>query len=76
MEIINVRIQYVRLLIDLYIKSMWKPISIDQFVKVHLKKKPNDNEKTVRMQIDAALDYYSNGIKCRCGKDESRATAL
>ncbi len=48
---------------------MWKPISIDQYVKIHLRKNPNDNEKILRMRIDAALDYYKNGIKCQCGKD-------
>ena len=48
---------------------MWKPVSIDQYVRIHLRNNPNDNEKTLRMRIDAALDYYKNGIKCRCGKD-------
>jgi hypothetical protein len=48
---------------------MWKPISIDQYVKIHLRKNPNDNEKTIKMRIDAALDYYKNGLKCRCGND-------
>ena len=48
---------------------MWNPISIDQFVKIHLKKNPNDNEKVLKERIEAALDYYKNGIKCRCGKD-------
>ena len=48
---------------------MWKPISIDQYVKIHLRKNPNDNEKTIKIRIDAALDYYKNGLKCRCGND-------
>jgi hypothetical protein len=48
---------------------MWKPISIDQYVKIHLRKNPNDNEMTIKMRIDAALDYYKNGLKCRCGND-------
>ena len=48
---------------------MWNPISIDKYVKIHLRKNQNDNEKALRMRIDAALDYYKNGMKCRCGKD-------
>jgi len=35
---------------------MWNPISIDRFVKIHLKKNPNEQEKVLRMRIEAALD--------------------
>ncbi|MGD0753905.1 MAG: hypothetical protein ABR927_02500 [Bacteroidales bacterium] len=48
---------------------MWNPISIDKYVKIHLKKNPNENEKVLRVRIEAALDDYKNGIKCKCGKD-------
>jgi hypothetical protein len=48
---------------------MWAPISIDKFVKIHLKKNPNANEKVLRVRIEAALDDYKNGVKCQCGKD-------
>lgn len=48
---------------------MWNPISIDKYIKIHLKKNPNDNEKTVKMRIDAALDFYNRGLKCQCRKD-------
>lgn len=48
---------------------MWNPISIDQYVKIHLKKNPNENEKVLRVRIEAALDDYKNGVKCQCGKD-------
>ncbi len=48
---------------------MWNPISIDRYIKIHLKKNPNDNERILKMRIDAALDYYKNGLKCQCGKD-------
>jgi len=30
---------------------MWNPISIVQFVKIHLKKNLNDNEKVLRVRI-------------------------
>jgi hypothetical protein len=48
---------------------MWSPISIDKYVKLHLKKNPKENEKVLRVRLEAALDDYKNGIKCQCGKD-------
>jgi hypothetical protein len=48
---------------------MWTPITIDKYVKLHLKKNPNGNEKVLRVRIEAALDDYKNGIKCQCGND-------
>jgi len=30
---------------------MWIPISIDDYVKVHLKKDPNEDEKVLRIRI-------------------------
>jgi hypothetical protein len=48
---------------------MWTPISIYKYVKIHLKKHPNENEKVLRVRIEAALDNYRNGVKCQCGKD-------
>jgi hypothetical protein len=48
---------------------MWTPISLDKFVKLHLKKNPKENEKVLRVRIEAALDDYSKGVKCQCGKD-------
>lgn len=48
---------------------MWTPISVDKFVKLHLKKNPKENEKVLRVRIEAALEDFKNGIKCQCGKD-------
>jgi hypothetical protein len=48
---------------------MWKPVSIDQYIKIHLKKNPGDNDKTLKMRIESALDYYNCGLKCPCGND-------
>ena len=48
---------------------MWVPITIDEYVKLHLQKNPNENEKVLRVRIEAALDDYKNGVKCKCGKD-------
>jgi hypothetical protein len=32
---------------------MWIPITIDDYVKVHLKKNPNENEKVLRVRTEA-----------------------
>lgn len=48
---------------------MWTPISIDKYVKIHLKKNPNEKENVLRIRLEAALDDYTKGIKCQCGKD-------
>jgi hypothetical protein len=50
-------------------KIMWIPITIDDYVKLHLQKNPNENEKVLKVRIEAALDDYNNGVKCKCGKD-------
>ena len=31
---------------------MWKPISSEKYIKIHLKKNPNDNERTLKVLID------------------------
>jgi hypothetical protein len=48
---------------------MFTPISLDKFVRIYLKKKPDEKENVLRMRIEAALDDYKNGVKCHCGKD-------
>ena len=48
---------------------MWIPISVDKFVKLHLEKNPKENEKVLRVRIEAAMDDYKKGVKCQCGKD-------
>jgi hypothetical protein len=57
------------LVIYLNFKIMWIPITIDDYVKVHLKKNSNENEKVLRVRIEAALDDYKNSVKCQCGRD-------
>lgn len=57
------------LVINLIYKIMWIPITLDEYLKLHLKKNPNENEKVLRVRIEAALDDYKNGVKCQCGKD-------
>lgn len=48
---------------------MWNPISINRYIKIHLKKNPNEQEKVLIMRLEAALENYKNGVKCECGKD-------
>lgn len=48
---------------------MWTPISIDKFIKIHLKKNPDEKENVLRVRVEAAMDDYRNGTKCRCGND-------
>jgi hypothetical protein len=57
------------LVINLDYKNMWIPITIDEYVKLHLKKHKNENEKVIRVRIEAALDDYQKGVKCKCGND-------
>jgi hypothetical protein len=45
------------------------PISIDKYIRIHLKDNPSENEKDLRMRLESALNDYKNGIKCSCGQD-------
>lgn len=43
------------------------PISIDKYVKMHLKNNPSENEKELRKRLNSTLEDYKNGVKCSCG---------
>jgi len=45
------------------------PISIEKYIKMHLKSNPSENEKDLRKMLNSALANYKNGIKCHCGND-------
>lgn len=45
------------------------PISIDNYVKIHLKNHPNETEENVQKLLNASLTNFQNGIKCSCGND-------
>lgn len=45
------------------------PISIDDYIKTHLESNPTENEKVLRVRLEAALDDYQKGVKCDCGND-------
>lgn len=45
------------------------PISINEYVKKHLKKNPNESGSDLRKRINRALTDYKKGRKCHCGND-------
>ena len=45
------------------------PISIDKYVKMHLKNNPSENEKELRKRLISTLEDNKNGVKCSCGND-------
>lgn len=45
------------------------PITIDKYVRKHMKSNPSDDEKELRNRLKLALKNYRNGTKCSCGKD-------
>lgn len=47
----------------------FEPITIDKYIKLHLKNNPSENEKDLRERLNASLKDYKNGIKCSCGND-------
>jgi len=47
----------------------FKSISINEYIKKHLKNNPSENEKDLRKRISSALADYENGVKCSCGND-------
>lgn len=44
-------------------------ISINTYIKKHLKNNPSENEKELRKRLNAALSDYKKGIRCSCGND-------
>ena len=45
------------------------PISIEDYIKVHLKNNPDEKEAHLRERLQATLVDYKAGIKCSCGND-------
>jgi len=45
------------------------PISIDSYIKLHLKNYPTENETDLKRRLNAALEASGKGIKCACGND-------
>jgi hypothetical protein len=51
MEITKCDIHEIVLVVNQNIKIMWIPITIDDYVKVHLKKNPNEKGNGLRVRI-------------------------
>ena len=47
----------------------YTPISIDNYVALHLKNNPSIKEEELRQKLDTAISDYNKNIKCSCGKD-------
>ena len=47
----------------------FKKISIDNYVKLHLKNNPSENKTELEKRLKKALKDYKNRIKCSCGND-------
>jgi hypothetical protein len=45
------------------------PITLDKFIRIHLKQNPLIAEKVLRIKLESAIDAYKNGQKCSCGND-------
>ncbi len=45
------------------------PISIDLYIKKHLKNNPSENENNLRKRLNRALLDSNNGVKCSCGNN-------
>lgn len=50
-------------------KNGFEPISIEDFIKLHMKNNKNENDDDLRKRLKRALDDYKKGIKCDCGND-------
>lgn len=44
-------------------------ISIDDYIKKHLKNNPDEDAASLRKKLNAALENYRKGEKCSCGND-------
>ncbi len=47
----------------------FKKITIDEYVKLHLKSNPSENKVELEKSLNSALKDYKNGVKCSCGND-------
>ena len=48
-------------------KTGFIPISIEDYVKLHLKSNPKDSRKEITNYLEATLKDYKDGVKCACG---------
>jgi len=44
-------------------------ITIDKYIKLHLKNNPKENKTELKKNLKSSLNDYKNGVKCSCGND-------
>ena len=47
----------------------FKPISLEEYIKIHLKSNPTQNKEELRKNLDTAIQSHKNGVRCNCGND-------
>ena len=47
----------------------FKPISIRDFIKKHIKLNPGENPQDLKKRLVSALSDFEEGVKCACGND-------
>jgi len=45
------------------------PISITDYIKIHLTRNPNDKKQVITDSLKNAIKDFKNGVKCGCGND-------
>lgn len=48
---------------------MFIPISLDEFIEIHLKDNPLEKPNVLRIRLESAMEDFRNGKKCSCGND-------
>lgn len=48
---------------------MFIPVSLDEFIEIHLEANPNENSSVLRIRLESAIDAFRTGKKCTCGND-------
>lgn len=47
----------------------FKGISIEKYIRLHIKNNPNEDKADLKLRLKQALQDFKNGIKCSCGND-------
>ncbi len=47
--------------------DLFSPISIPEYIKLHIKNNPSEDPADLKQRLRSALDYALSGKKCACG---------
>ena len=47
----------------------FKKISLQNYIKIHLKSNPSENKANLEKKLKSSLKDHKNGVKCSCGND-------